>query len=309
MNNNMNPPNNQQFVGNQKSTSDQEIINKRMNKIIKLDDLYIFIQNLHLINNNLEHRFYEKLVEDNVTLFNRCCRYGSINIIKYLTQNGIIIDKQKGSSWLFDLLISVKYQKCEVVKLLLDHAKDNDCLDISRLRIAFHTSIFIKNYDMTNLLLNYGINPDIPDELGNTALHVASQSDVSMTKLIIAHSTAVSINATNNENWTPLRQAVTNKKYEIAEILLQHGAVDNIIDNKGKTAYDYANLFENIKIVKLLDRYRIINQLTGKLVTLLILSRKLMPDSVFHEDYLCHDLFKVIIGCVKSEIRYKGFIG
>jgi len=51
---------------------------------------------------------------------------------------------------------------------------------------------------------------------------------------------------------TPLMRAAMLNRKDIAKILLENGARSDLIDNDGRTAFDYAILFDNLGVGELL---------------------------------------------------------
>ena len=105
---------------------------------------------------------------------------------------------------------------------------------------ALHISVKAHNGSWVGFLLNKGINTEIKDRQGNTALHDAALvGDPTALTYLLAMKARV--NATNNNGETPLILAVHRRDIEAVHALIDAGADANIQDTiAGKSALDYA---------------------------------------------------------------------
>lgn len=101
-----------------------------------------------------------------------------------------------------------------------------------------HYAAFQQYLEALNLLLVRGSDPDAMDEIGYTALHLcAERGYVDLVLLLLKHNARVSFTDVDKGGLgnpprtvladEPLRLAVKNGHYEVAEILLQNGADPN----------------------------------------------------------------------------------
>lgn len=273
-------------------------IDKKINTIIKLDDVYAFAEILPLIDNNLKYKLSGKGNKNDDSLFIRACRLDAVEIVKYL------LSKNKAGISLVGFITAVLEGSYNVVNLLVSKIKNINFVTeqgFSLLLIATDSN----QYKIMELLLKKGADPNIISLDKRAPLHMASQKNISYVKLLLEY--GANVNVLDKDNWTPLRQSIVCKKYDITKLLLQNGANDDVIDYKNKTPYDYAIFSENTKLIKLLNRYRIIKQLKSKLIPFLILSRVFAEDSPLHENYLCFDLFKVLIDAINKEIGLRSY--
>ena len=70
------------------------------------------------------------------------------------------------------------------------------------------------------------------------------------------------INQKNRQGLTPLMDAVISRKYEIMRLLLLHGAIANIRDHDGWTAYSWAIFIQDKEAQKILSkasRYNVVS--------------------------------------------------
>ena len=101
---------------------------------------------------------------------------------------------------------------------------------------------------MVKLLIEAGANLDIQDNGGNTALIGASYNNrPEVVKLLIE--SGANIDVQNNSGCTALILASYRNHIEVVKLLIEHFADEFIIDNDGKSFYDYLNK-ENKKVIK-----------------------------------------------------------
>lgn len=92
-------------------------------------------------------------------------------------------------------------------------------------------------------LLENGADPNRPDALGNTALHVAAINGSNhVIQLLLAK--GANIEAKNNLGHTPLWEAATSGQEETVRLLLQQGA------NPNQVSYSGAGLIDTIENLK-----------------------------------------------------------
>ena len=108
----------------------------------------------------------------------------------------------------------------------------------------------IENGDYHTLinLLEKGININILDDNGNTALHLASTPEI--VKLLLDK--GANPEARNNQNDTPLIFASFNDNTESVKLLLEKGADPNAQNSNGNTPLIFASSNDNTESVKLL---------------------------------------------------------
>ena len=87
----------------------------------------------------------------------------------------------------------------------------------------------------------------------NTILSAAKKGHVKAMQILIVNN--AEIDATNEENWTPLFHAVSNHQYEAAELLLRNGAQCSRVDNKLCSCLHYAAREDSCKLTSLLLQY------------------------------------------------------
>ncbi|PHT71708.1 Ankyrin repeat domain-containing protein, chloroplastic [Capsicum annuum] len=137
---------------------------------------------------------------------------------------------------------------------LLEEGLDIDVVDKEG-QTALHHAVFGKKEAVISHLLRKGANPQVRDTNGITPLHYAVQVGAMQTvKMLIKYK--VDVNVADNEGWTPLHVAIQSRNRDIAKILLVNGA-DKYRKNKdGKTPLDislcYGKDFKSYDLAKLL---------------------------------------------------------
>lgn len=137
---------------------------------------------------------------------------------------------------------------------LLEEGLDIDVVDKEG-QTALHHAVFGKKEAVISHLLRKGASPQVRDTDGITPLHYAVQVGAMQTvKMLIKYK--VDVNVADNEGWTPLHVAMQSRNRDIAKILLVNGA-DKYRKNKdGKTPLDislcYGKDFKSYDLAKLL---------------------------------------------------------
>ena len=92
---------------------------------------------------------------------------------------------------------------------------------------------------------------DYVDDYGNTDLHqAASKNAYQVAELLIAH--GADVNVRNKVRWTPLHQAVSKNAYQVVEMLVAHGADVNVRNNIGRMPLHQALDEKHFQIAELL---------------------------------------------------------
>jgi ankyrin repeat protein len=134
----------------------------------------------------------------------------------------------------------------DVVKLLLDHGAPPDATDehgVTALQIA-------SNAATVRLLLDHGAQVDAESDQGVTALEDAARgADTEAVRLLLERKAEV--NHADKSGQTPLMFASAGPAQN-TQLLLAHGARVFTKDNKGKTAFYYAQVHANQPVIALL---------------------------------------------------------
>lgn len=105
-------------------------------------------------------------------------------------------------------------------------------------------AISFNNLDICKILLKAGLDPNIKDSDGATAIHYASKKsgNIRILKLLIDFGAEVNI-IDNKPGWTPLIYALHQNNIEGIKLLLKNGANLNIKYDFGYTSLHWAVLF------------------------------------------------------------------
>ncbi len=116
---------------------------------------------------------------------------------------------------------------------------------------------------MVEMLIQAGINPNMPNIGGQRALMAASTTEC----MDILLNAGADINATNKRGRTALMHMCIKGDVECLEFLLRHGANVNLVDKEGQTALMWAarGRHDNVvECVKLLLQYGVDLTITDK---------------------------------------------
>ncbi|KAA8548059.1 hypothetical protein F0562_004680 [Nyssa sinensis] len=141
-----------------------------------------------------------------------------------------------------------------LMDMLLENGVDIDLVDKDGMT-ALHRAIIGKKEAVISHLLRKGASHHIRDLDGATPLHYAVQVGAIQTvKLLIKYK--VDVNIADNEGWTPLHVAVQSRNRDIVKVLLVNGADKTRRNKDGKTPLDlsfcYGKDFKSYDLAKLL---------------------------------------------------------
>ena len=158
--------------------------------------------------------------------------------------------------------ISVLGGHLKVTEALVHFECRNDRSDLAALRPRFSAAfsellIFaIKSHytEAITRLLNFDVDVNCSDKLGQTPLYLATQSgNKTVVSLLLRYKPVVD-RAETTKNWTPLIIACLAGFTAIAKILLEHGANMEHRDHAGWTAIDHASYRGHIALAKALSK-------------------------------------------------------
>ncbi|KAI9498524.1 Glycerophosphoryl diester phosphodiesterase family-domain-containing protein [Zychaea mexicana] len=113
-------------------------------------------------------------------------------------------------------------------------------------RLSHHPSVVAmacaqSNLDLLNLLIDNGVQVDLADEDGETALHIAIRTHFTDGVRALISRGHANVNLPEKINaWTPLIIAAMEGCQDIVELLLEAKADKSYIDNGGWAAYEHA---------------------------------------------------------------------
>ena len=113
-----------------------------------------------------------------------------------------------------------------------------------------HLAAARNNLPMAKLLIDEGANPNLPDKDGWTPLHLVDGPP--MAKLLIDEGANINTRSGPPLGWTPLHSVVAQNNLPIAKLLIDEGANVNAADPYGQTPLHGAVGNDNLPMAKLL---------------------------------------------------------
>ena len=132
------------------------------------------------------------------------------------------------------------------------HAEDEKSIDLPNERghTPFILSCYRNQPEAAKLLIELGVDVNYSCDLG-TALHAAVyKKDLEITELLLNN--GIDIDAVDPNNSTALMMAVHASDENMVALLMKYNADVKLVDAKGKTAFVYAIEQKSEKIVQLL---------------------------------------------------------
>ena len=161
-------------------------------------------------------------------------------------------DTETRSSWDQTALYMASSHRCaDIVQQLISYGADLNawCGAIGRYRVGgcvkwtpLHVAIRDGTPLIARTLLEHGANPNGPDNLGTTALHLASHrgwKGVTFVELLLEY--GANVDARDKKGWTPLHETAYHLNLEVVVILLNRGADPRAQTNTGETSIQLAD--------------------------------------------------------------------
>jgi ankyrin repeat protein len=191
------------------------------------------------------------------TLLICACEMDDIDLAKELLQRGAQINLQdgRGCTALFHTVARDNNDLLDV--LLKQEAIDVDVQGMNGLTALMY-AVFLVHLRMVNPLIDRGANVNFQTEQQQTPLMMSVYSDTedAQSNCIAIINTLLErgadINRQDEDGLTALMHAVTQRRLDIAELLLAHGADKTIKNKENQTAMDLAQQSGDEALLKLL---------------------------------------------------------
>jgi len=166
------------------------------------------------------------------------------DIVILLLERGA--DTEPRNSWDETAIYMASSRRCaDIVRQLISHGadlnvecEDSDAFHYDVKRTPLHVAIRDGTPPIARMLLEHGANPNAPDNLGQTALHVGS-TYYGEVELLLEYGANVDVR--DKDGWTPLHEAAYHLMTEVVVVLLNRGADPHAQTNEGKTPIQLAD--------------------------------------------------------------------
>eukprot|EP01126_Amoeba_proteus_P035068 TRINITY_DN3525_c0_g1_i6.p1 TRINITY_DN3525_c0_g1~~TRINITY_DN3525_c0_g1_i6.p1 ORF type:complete len:177 (+),score=25.54 TRINITY_DN3525_c0_g1_i6:260-790(+) len=108
------------------------------------------------------------------------------------------------------------------------------------------------SFDTVTYLLHHGANPNIPDKIGITPLHLACElGDVRLFDVLIEY--GASVHAIDDEGETPLFYALRGQHVDVVKRLFECGIDFNTRNSDGESVLEFCTSIQDTEMVNLLE--------------------------------------------------------
>jgi ankyrin repeat protein len=194
-------------------------------------------------------------------LLSYAVKFNKIDIVELLLEKNAkydIIDVM-GRSILFD---AIQLNYIDIIKILLEFSDKEVGVSIADIidnngNIPLHYAIKYNNIDAVKLILKYNKKIYTADKNGFNSLHLSVKNgNLDIVKLIVENVDNINKKTINGE--TALHIAINYKYNDIVKYLLKNNANPNIIDDENEfTPLHYAVGWDNTEIIKELLNYNV----------------------------------------------------
>jgi len=158
------------------------------------------------------------------------------------------------------LTIAILDDRIDIVKFLLDHGANGNERDITGQAMIIYASDK-GNTALVKMLLQHGADPNVRDLLGRPLFSEIIKNDKSMdmTQAFLDHGVNLKgltvDGALSSGGCPPLLWAILRENWELAKLLIKHGADSNATDGAGRTPLLETMQRDNEQLVQLLLRH------------------------------------------------------
>lgn len=251
-----------------------------MPTIKRILDKYPTLIDAKQYNSDILSIFTEK---SNPTPLLEAIRLNNIDLIKYLVENGVNVNKSNGTHTIYPIIEilnrgfgEISEYRYELAWLLIENGADLTVqqqyetvpYSIVGVKISTYEDKFQQqSLDLMKYVIEQKVSLKAPDptnsQSGNTEHYArykineiigmaARNNYVSVVEYFLEKGLYDVNDVVSLDGTTSLIQAVQGDSYEVCELLIEQGADITVIDQNGKTAYDYAMENGNQKIIDLL---------------------------------------------------------
>jgi ankyrin repeat protein len=222
----------------------------------KIEIMEFLLAQQHLVNSE----FLDAVESDGSTALHYATNEGYFEIVKMLVNAGANIDipdNQKNTP----LHISAFNNKIEIMEFLIAKQLQVNPESLNAKGedygwTALHHASIMGNFENGKMLVMAGASIDIPDNDGNTPLHLAAYHNrIEIVEFLIAVQLQVnpkSLNTKGENGCTALHCASEQGNLEIVKMLVKAGASSDIPDNEGNTSLHLAAIKNKNSIVEFL---------------------------------------------------------
>jgi ankyrin repeat protein len=125
-------------------------------------------------------------------------------------------------------------------------------LEFGKKQTPLHLACRKGHTDIVKLLLKYHAVSNLQDEEGNTALHYAINMESA--DCLLSEEYKTNPNIPNRRGQTPLHVAAAKGNVGIIDLLIRHGADQDILDDQGQTAFHFAAANGHSSVILILLR-------------------------------------------------------
>lgn len=167
------------------------------------------------------------------------CKQKSYNDIINMIAEGVYIDARdnSGNTGLF---IACQYNDIYLAEILLRNNIDINIKNSDN-ETALHYAIYENNNDMVSLLIKYNADINCKNNFGLTPLMICCKENLDYCMIMSLINSGVNLDLQDNDGNTALHYASINNRYDVIGLLLLNGADKYINNNNNKRAYQLTN--------------------------------------------------------------------